>query len=317
MIQPSMPLEPVLHKLQELGDGDLLRGMLQAVMQACINLEATEKIGAERYQRNEGVRTTRRNGVRPRELDTRVGKLNLQIPKLRNGSFFPSLLEPRRMAEKALLSVIQEAWISGVSTRSIDNIVEAMGLDAMDKSKVSRICEELSERVQLFRERPLTGDYVYIWLDATYLKVRDDGRVRGKAFIIAIGLNAAGEREVLGFTLGHAESYESWLEFLRSLVSRGLAPPLLAISDAHEGLRKAIQAVFGGTSWQRCLVHFMRNVLSQVSKAQQPMVSAAVRQIYFAPIKQPHGALSGRLRPSSRNSCQGWPRSFYPKARTP
>ena len=127
MIQPSMPLEPVLHKLQELGDGDLLRGMLQAVMQACINLEATEKIGAERYQRNEGVRTTRRNGVRPRELDTRVGKLNLQIPKLRNGSFFPSLLEPRRMAEKALLSVIQEAWISGVSTRSIDNIVEAMG----------------------------------------------------------------------------------------------------------------------------------------------------------------------------------------------
>jgi len=283
MIASSMTFEPVLDKLRELGQGDVLRGMVQAVMQACIDLEATDRIGADRYQRADGVRTTRRNGVRHRDLETRVGKLDLRIPKLRNGSFFPSLLEPRRMAEKALLSVIQEAWVSGVSTRSIDNIVEAMGLDGMDKSKVSRICESLSQAVRKFRERPLDGDYVYVWLDATYIKVREEGRVIGKAFIIAIGLNAAGERQVLGFTTGHAESYETWLDFLRSLVARGLVPPLLAISDAHEGLKKAIQAVFGGSSWQRCRVHFMRNVLSQVSKAQQPMVSAAVRQIYFAP----------------------------------
>ena len=285
MIASSMSVEPILGKLRDLGHGDLLRGILQAAMQALIDLEAHERIGAAPHERT-AQRTTHRNGSRSRELETRMGDIELRISKVRTGSYFPSLLQPRRFAEKALLNVIQEAYINGISTRSVDNLAQALGLDGMDKSKVARICEDISQRVEEFRSRPIESEYLYLWFDATYIKVREGGRVNGKAFIIAIGLNTAGEREVVGFTMGHAESYQTWLEFLRSLVARGLSSPLLSISDANEGIKRATLEVFAGTSWQRCRVHFMRNILSQVSKSNQPLVSAAVRQIYMMPDQQ-------------------------------
>lgn len=278
----SMPFGEIWNKLTEHGQGDALRGMLQCLLQGLINVEAEERVGAGPHERSES-RVTQRNGYRVRELETRVGELTLNIPKLRQGTFFPSLLQPRRRTEQALLSVIQEAYVHGVSTRKVDELVQALGLEGLDKSKVSRVCKELSASVQSFRTRPLEADYLYVWLDATYIKIRVGGRVQNQAFIVAIGLNDQGEREVLGFTVGHAESYETWLEFLRSLVARGLASPLLVISDAHEGLKKAIQAVLAGSTWQRCRVHFMRNVLSQVPRSQQTMVTAAVRQIFQQP----------------------------------
>ena len=278
----SMPVGDILNKLTEQGQGDALRGMLQCLLQGLINIEAEERIGAAPHERSES-RVTQRNGFRVRELETRVGELTLNIPKLRQGSYFPSLLQPRRRTEQALLSVIQEAYVHGVSTRKVDELVQALGLEGLDKSKVSRVCKELSVSVQSFRTRPLEADYLYVWLDATYIKVRVGGRVQNQAFIVAIGLNDQGEREVLGFTVGHAENYETWLEFLRSLVARGLGSPLLVISDAHEGLKKAVQAVLAGSTWQRCRVHFMRNVLSQVPKSQQTMVTAVVRQIFQQP----------------------------------
>ncbi len=278
----SMPVGDILNKLTEQGQGDALKGMLQCLLQGLINIEAEERIGAAHHERSES-RVTQRNGYRVRELETRVGELTLNIPKLRQGSYFPSLLQPRRRTEQALLSVIQEAYVHGVSTRKVDELVQALGLEGLDKSKVSRVCKELSASIEAFRTRPLEADYIYMWLDATYIKVRVGGRVLNQAFILAIGLNDQGEREVLGFTVGHAESYETWLEFLRSLVARGLGSPLLVISDAHEGLKKAVQAVLAGSTWQRCRVHFMRNVLSQVPKSQQNVVTAAVRQIFQQP----------------------------------
>ena len=290
----SMPVGDVLNKLTEHGHGDALRGMLQCLLQALINVEAEERIGAAPHERSES-RVTQRNGYRVRELETRVGELTLNIPKLRQGSYFPSLLQPRRRTEQALLSVIQEAYVHGVSTRKVDELVQALGLEGLDKSKVSRACKELSERVQAFRTRPLEGDYIYVWLDATYIKVRIGGRVQNQAFIIAIGLNEQGEREVLGFMVGHAENYETWLEFLRSLVARGLGSPLLVVSDAHEGLKRAIQAVLAGSTWQRCRVHFMRNVLSQVPKSEQNMVTAAVRQIFQQPDQESALNLVGQV----------------------
>jgi putative transposase len=285
MIASSIALEPILDKLREAGNGDLLRGILQTSIQALIDLEATQVIGAAPHERSV-ERTTQRNGHRSRELETRVGNLDLKIPKLRAGSYFPSLLQPRRMTEQALLSVIQEAYIQGISTRSVDKLAEALGLDGMDKSKVSRICENISVRVEEFRSRPVESEYLYLWFDATYIKVREGGRICSKAFIICIGLNTAGEREVVGFTIGNAESYPTWLEFLRSLVARGLRSPLLCISDANEGIKRACQEVFAGSSWQRCSVHYLRNVLSLVPRQNQQVVSAAVRQIYKMPDHQ-------------------------------
>ncbi len=280
MTKPSMPFETILNNLQEVGGGDLFRGILQSVCQSIINLEADEHVGAAPYERTEG-RAVQRNGSRSRGLETRVGELELRIPKMRQGSFFPSILEPRRRTEQALFSVIQEAWVNGISTRAVDNLVQAMGLDGIDKSKVSRICEDLSSAVYVFQDRPIESKFLYVWVDATYIRVRDSGRIQSKALMIAIGLNELGEREVIGFTLGQTESYEAWVSFMRSLVARGMSAPLLLISDAHEGIKKAASEVFYGTSWQRCRVHFMRNILSMVSKTQQPMVSAALKQIYL------------------------------------
>lgn len=248
-----------------------------------MEMEVAEKVGADRYQRSE-ARTNSRNGYRPiRPWRTRVGEIPLRIPKLRRGSYFPSLLEPRRMAEQALVSVVQEAYVHGVSTRKVDDLVRAMGLEGMDKSAVSRLAKELDEQVERFRHRPLEGSYPYMWLDATYLRVREDGRVQGMALVVAIGVRETGEREVLGVDLGPAEDAEFWLGFLRSLVARGLRGLQLVISDAHEGLKRAIGAVLGGAAWQRCTVHFMRNALSHVPKTAQSMVAAALRTIFAQP----------------------------------
>ena len=281
MVINNMNETEAIGKLMEQGGGNFIRLLLQRALQELIDAEAAAVIGAGKYERSSD-RSNLRNGTRERELDTRVGTLQLQVPKLRSGSFFPNVLEPRRRAERALVSVIQEAYIHGVSTRKVDELIQAMGLDnAVSRSEVSRVCQALIDDVNDFRQRPLDGDYLYLWVDATYLKVREGSRVVSRAMLIATAINSCGEREVVGFQMGSAESYESWLEFFRGLVARGLGIPMLVISDAHEGLKKAIAAVFTGSSWQRCKVHFMRNVLSQVGKAQQPVVSAALQQIFM------------------------------------
>jgi len=209
--------------------------------------------------------------------------VTLQIPKLREGSYFPSFLEPRRRAEKALLAVVQSAYVEGVSTRKVDGLLQSLGLTSIDKSEVSRICQALDEPVKAFRERPLEGDYPYVWLDATYLKVRQNHRVVSMAVVIAIGVRATGEREVLGFAVGASEEVSFWLEFLRSLVHRGLRGVQLVISDAHEGLKAALGQVLSGAAWQRCRVHFMRNVLAHVTKADRSVIAAALRTIFAQP----------------------------------
>ncbi len=267
------------------GDIDFLREGLKVLTEAVMDVEVSQQIGAERFERTDN-RKNYRNGYRTREWDTRVGTIDLQIPKLRKGSYFPSLLEPRRRAERALLSVVQEAYVHGVSTRKVDELVESLGINGVSKSEVSRICKELDDVVQAFKNRPLEEEYPYIWLDATFPKVREGGRVQTMALVIAIGVKASGEREVLGFDLGTSEDGSFWLSFLRSLVARGLRRVKLAISDAHEGLRAAIESVLVGATWQRCRVHVMRNVLSQVPKTSQPMVSSIVRTIFAQPTRE-------------------------------
>ena len=280
-----MSLLELLRKSGSDGDVDFLKEALNVLVHSLMEAEVAAQIGAERYERNT-ERTNQRNGYRQREWDTRVGTLNLSIPKLRKGSYFPSLLEPRKRAEKALLSVVQEAYIHGVSTRKVDELVESLGMKGISKSEVSRICRELDEVVIAFKERPLEGQFPYVWLDATFPKVREGGRVRSMALVVAIGVRETGDREVLGFDLGMSEDGSFWLEFLRKLVARGLRGVQLAISDAHEGLRRAIEQVLVGATWQRCRVHFMRNVLSQVPKSSQSMVSSILRTIFAQPSQE-------------------------------
>jgi putative transposase len=261
-------------------DCDFLRESVRAVAQALIEFEAMQRIGAAAYERTP-ERLTYRNGYRARQWDTRVGTVNLNIPKLRQGSFFPSLLEPRRRAERALVSVVQEAYVHGVSTRKVDELVQALGLSGVSKSAVSRLCAELDAEVERFKNRRLEGEYPYVWLDATFVKVREDGRVQSMAMVIAIGVRESGERQILGYDLGPSEDGAFWLEFLRSLVARGLKGVRLVISDSHVGLKQAIQSVLQGATWQRCRVHFMRNVLAHVPKSAQQMVAASIRTIFI------------------------------------
>ena len=242
------------------GQPDFLRTIAKSVLQLIMEADVDGLIGAGWHERS-GERATWRNGYRDRSLDTRVGTLNLKIPKLRTGSYFPGFLEPRKMVEKALVAVIQEAWIGGVSTRRVDELVQAMGMTGISKSTVSKLCKDIDERVHAFLKRPLTGEWPYLWLDATYLKVREGGRIISVAAIIAMAVNTEGRREIVGLHIGPSEAEVFWSDFLKDLVRRGLTGVKLVISDAHEGLKGAITRVMGAT-WQRCRVHFMRNALS-------------------------------------------------------
>jgi len=277
-------LSELLDALHAGGDLDLVRSGLQLVLQSLIEMEAAQAVGALPYQRSP-ERTTHRNGHRERLLSTKAGDLELRIPKLRSGSFFPSLLEPRRRIDRALWAVVMEAYVHGVSTRKVDDLVRALGIDAgVSKSEVSRICGELDEHVGAFRDRPLGHSaFPYLFLDATYLKAHEGPHVVSKAVVIATGVRADGGREVLGLAVGDSEDGAFWTAFLRSLRARGLAGVQLVISDAHEGLKGAISAVMIGAAWQRCRVHFMRNVLAKVPKGSQEMVAAAIRTIFAQP----------------------------------
>lgn len=249
---------------------------------------------------------TQRNGYWERPYATRVGELTLLVPKLREGSYFPSFLEPRRKVEKALLAVVQTAHVEGVSTRKVDSLLESLGLTGIDKSEVSRICKALDEPVQAFRERPLEGNYPYLWLDATYLKVRQNHHIVSMATVVAIGVRETGEREVLGFGVGASEEQSFWLEFLRSLVRRGLRGVRLVTSDAHEGLKAALTQVLSGSAWQRCRVHFMRNVLAHVTRADRSVVAAALRTIFA----QPDRASAGdQLAVVAESMAPRWPKA--------
>jgi transposase-like protein len=277
-----MALEELLRKAQIEGDVDFLRDGVQVMAQALMELEVTQHVGAEPYERT-ATRTGQRNGTREREWETRVGTIELKVPRVRDGSFYPSLLDPRKRMERALVAVVQEAYVQGVSTRRVDDLVKSLGMAGISKSQVSRLCKELDAEVERFRTRRLDGPYPYVWLDATFLKVRKDGRVVSMAVVIAIGVNERGEREVLGLDVGPSEDGAFWLSFLRSLVARGLSGVRLVISDAHEGLKGAIAAVLHGASWQRCRVHFVRNALATVPKSAQQMVAATIRTVFVQP----------------------------------
>jgi putative transposase len=270
---------PLAELLQKAGEGDFLRAVAEAVLQLLMESDVEGLIGAGRYQRSP-ERLNSRNGFRERALDTRLGTLQLRVPKLRQGTYFPPFLEPRKVSEKALVAVIQEAWIGGVSTRRVDELVQAMGLAGISKSTVSKLCKDIDERVGAFLERPLEGEWPYLWLDATYLKVRDGGRIVSVAAIIAVAVDAEGRREIVGLHIGPSEAETFWSTFLKSLVRRGLKGVKLVISDAHEGLKAAIRRVLGAT-WQRCRVHWMRSALAHVPKGQQTMVAAALRQAFL------------------------------------
>ena len=266
------------------GEGtDLIRELAQWALQQLIDTEATAKIGADPWQRTPG-RVTYRNGTRPKVLSTKAGDLQLAIPKLRKGSFFPELLEPRRRIDQALYAVVMEAYVNGVSTRAVDDLVAAMGVDTgISKSEVSRICARLDERVEAFRHRTLGHiAFPYVYLDATYINVRDDalGQVVSRAVVIATGITTNGDREVLGVDIGDSEDETFWTRFLRSLRDRGLGGVRLVISDAHAGLKASIRKCFAGSSWQRCRVHFARNLLALVPKAHTEFVAAAFRSIF-------------------------------------
>ena len=281
MTEDRMPLADLLQKS---GDGDFLRSVAEAVLQMLMEADVEGVIGAGRHERS-AERLTWRNGYRERTLDTRLGSLQLRIPKLRQGSYFPPFLEARKTSEKALIAVIQEAWIAGVSTRKVDDLVQAMGLTGISKSQVSKLCKDIDERVNAFLDRPLEGEWPYLWLDATYLRQREGGRVVSVAAIIAVAANTEGKREIVGLHIGPSEAETFWSGFLKSLVRRGLRGVKLVISDAHEGLKHAIAKVMGAT-WQRCRVHWVRNALAHVPKGQHTVVAAAIRQTFLQPDRQ-------------------------------
>jgi putative transposase len=274
-------LSDLLDALRAGGDLDVVREALALVLQALIDAEAAQQIGAGRYERS-ASRTTHRNGTRARLLSTKAGDVELRIPKLREGSFFPALLEPRRRVDRALFAVVMEAYVHGTSTRKVDDLVRALGVDAgISKSEVSRICAELDQEVAAFRSRSLSHTaFPYLFVDATYLKARIDRRVVARAVVIATGVTADGGREVLGLDVGDSEDGAFWTAFLRSLKARGLGGVQLVISDAHTGLRQAIGAVLAGAAWQRCRVHFLRNALTRVPKASAEVVAVTIRTIF-------------------------------------
>ena len=271
MTEDMMNLRALVEKS---ADAELLREMIGFAAQRLMELDVEALTGAPHGVRDP-ERINRRNGYRDRIWETRAGTVELRIPKLRKGSYFPGFLEPRRTAEKALTAVIQEAYVQGISTRSVDDLVKALGMTGISKSQVSRLCAEIDDKVRTFLDRPLEGEWPYLWLDATYLKVRQNGRIVSVAAIIAVGVNGDGRREVLGLAIGASEAETFWIEFLRSLARRGLRGVKLVISDAHEGLKAAVAKVLHA-SWQRCRVHFMRNVLAHAGKQGRRVVAAFI-----------------------------------------
>lgn len=282
MANLRMTLLDLLNKEEQGADPSFLRDGVRLLAQELMDAEVTQLAGAGLHERSEN-RLTYRNGYREREWDTRVGTVDLHIPKLRQGAYFPSLLEPRRRHERALLSVVQEAYVHGVSTRAVDSLAEALGLKGISKDQVSRICKELDGQVTAFRTRRLDADYPYLMLDATFEKVRENGRVISMAVLIATGVKATGEREVVGVDVGPAEDLEFWRALLRQLVSRGLCGVRLVTSDSHLGLKQAVAEILVGATWQRCRVHFMRNALATVPKLAQQMVAATLRTVFAQP----------------------------------
>ena len=300
MTDDRLPLAELVAKA---GDDDFLRVVAESVLQIIMEADVDGLIGAGRHERS-GDRTTWRNGYRERALDTRLGTLNLKIPKLRAGAYFPGFLEPRKTVEKALVAVIQEAWIAGVSTRRVDELVQAMGMSGISKSSVSKLCKDIDERVNAFLKRPLDGEWPYLWLDATYLKVREGGRIVSVAAIIAVAVDTEGKREIVGLHIGPSEAEPFWSAFLRDLSRRGLKGVKLVISDAHEGLKAAITRGLGAT-WQRCRVHFMRNALAYVPKGQTTVVAAAIRQVFLQP---DHAAATQTWRQVADQLRARWPK---------
>ncbi len=269
MTDDMMSLRALMEKSP---DADFLREMIGYGAQRLMELEVGGVTGAAHGEKS-AERLVQRNGYRERDWETRAGTVELRIPKLRKGSYFPSFLEPRRLAEKALTAVVQEAYIQGISTRSVDDLVKAMGMSGISKSQVSRLCEEIDVRVKAFLDRPIEGDWPYLWIDATYIKVRQNGRIVSVAVIVAVGANADGRREVLGMQVGPSEAETFWTNFLRGLARRGLRGVKLVISDAHEGIKAAVAKVMHAT-WQRCRVHFMRNVSAHAGKSARRVVTA-------------------------------------------
>jgi len=285
MTDEMMTLRTLLEKSS---DTDLLREMIGFTAQRLMELEVEGLTGAAHGERSP-ERINQRNGYRDRLWETRAGTVELRIPKLRKGSYFPVFLEPRRLAEKALAAVVQEAYVHGVSTRSVDDLIKAMGMTGISKSQVSRLCEEIDEKVKAFLSRPIEGDWPYLWVDATYVKARESGRIVSAAVIVAVGVNSDGRREVLaavgvnsdgrrevlGMDIGPSEAETFWTEFLRKLARRGLRGVKLVISDAHEGIKAAIGKVLHA-SWQRCRVHFRRNVLAHAGRQGRRVVAAFI-----------------------------------------
>jgi putative transposase len=281
MATDRMALVDVLRKEQDPA-ADFLQEGVRWLVQELMEAEVSAQIGAGRYERTD-ERTTQRNGYRTRPWETRVGTLELAIPKLRQGSYFPSWLEARKRGEQALVAVVAEAYVQGVSTRKVEALVQSLGIAGISKSEVSRMATSLDAQVTAFRTRRLDAEYPYIWVDARYEYVREDHRVQSMAVVIAYGVRADGVREVLGLDIGLSEDVVLWREFLQGLVARGVRGVKLVISDAHPGLKQAVKEVFLGAAWQRCRVHFMRNLLARVPKSAQAMVAATVRTIFDQP----------------------------------
>jgi putative transposase len=288
MTNDMMNLKALMEKS---ADADLLREMIGYGAQRLMELEVGGVTGAAHGEKS-AERLAQRNGYRDRDWETRAGTVELRIPKLRKGSYFPFFLEPRRLAEKALTAVIQEAYIQGISTRSVDDLVQAMGMSGISKSQVSRLCEDIDVRVKAFLDRPIEGDWPYLWIDATYIKVRQNGRIVSVAVIVAVGANTDGRREILGMEVGPSEAETFWTDFLRGLARRGLRGVKLVISDAHEGIKAAVSKVMHAT-WQRCRVHFMRNVMAHAGKSGRRVVSAFMSAA-FAQDDAPSASLQWR-----------------------